>query len=353
MSEESEQDEKTQDPTQRRLEQARERGQVPMSKEVSHWIMLTAITAIIVWIIPQSLRKMLNFSAFILGHCDKFPQTITELASFSQVTGYKVMQFCLIPFAVLMVSALFAGGVQTRFLISTQQLKPAFNKISPVKGFGRMFSRKAMMEFVKNMIKLIIVVTVTYTIFWPQRAYIIRITSVSTENLLKILGDLSLSFLMWILSIFGVIAGLDYFYQRFAWLQTLKMTPQEIKEEVKEQEGDPQIKGRIRQIRYERARRRMITEVPKATVLITNPTHYAIALKYDMETMGAPVVVAKGVDLIALKMREIAKDNHVAIVESPPLAQALYRDVKEGKEIPFQHYQAVADIIRYILSRKR
>ncbi len=354
MSEESgDKSQKTEQPTTHRLEKAREKGQIAVSREFSHWVMLVTIACLLCWVLPSSFKKLNFYLAIILENADYFPKNALEVNNFTLSIGGQLLKFFAIPFAGLFIAALAGYGVQTGFNISSESMKPSFSKLSISKGIGRLFGKKGLAEFVKSLLKLILIAGLAYMVFWPERLRISHFAELSPPGFLKILNQISNKFMIWVLSILAIIAILDYFYQRFMWLQDLRMSHQEIKEEHKEQEGDPHIKGRIRQLRQERARRRVTAEIPKATVLITNPTHFAIALKYEFGTMEAPIVTAKGADLLALKMREIAKEHDVPIVENPPLARALFKEVKEGKEIPYAHFEAVAKIMQYIMSRKR
>jgi flagellar biosynthetic protein FlhB len=355
MNEETnDQSQKTERPTEHRITKAQEKGQIPVSREISHWLVLLTIACLVSWIFPILLDNLTHFQASLLANADYFPAHSSEWQTFSGYLYWEVIKSCALPFILLLIAGVLGGGVQTRFRITRENLRPHWHKLSLRKGIKRLFGQQAIIEFFKTFLKLSILFAISFAVIFPEIQQATRHAVRELSDLFQTIKRLSLQLLAWVLSIFAVLAILDYLYQRFMWLQKLKMTPQEIKEEQKETEGDPHIKGRLRQLRYERARRRVMAAVSQATVLITNPTHYAVALKYEPGgKMNAPVVVAKGADLVALAMREVAHKYEIPITENPPLAQALYRHVKEGQEIPVEYYEAVAQIIRYILRHQR
>lgn len=259
----------------------------------------------------------------------------------------------ILPCVLIFITACLTGLIQTRFKVSLESVKPQFEKVSPLKGLKRIFSSKSLFDFFKNLMKFIIIISITYVIMKPYVWTFIRYPELDLHIQLKKFLSLLLKILTSLIITIFIIAIMDYFYERWTHLKNLRMTKQEVKDERKEMEGDPQIKGRIRQIRLERARRRLTAEIPKATVIITNPTHFAVALKYTWGEQNAPVVVAKGVDFLAKIIKDTAKDHGIPIVENAPLARALYKDVKEGKEIPLDFYDAVAKIIRYVYDLKK
>jgi flagellar biosynthetic protein FlhB len=231
-------------------------------------------------------------------------------------------------------------------------LTPKFSKISPAAGFKRMFGTQAWVNFGKGLLKLLLVGTVLTMLMWPRRTEMEGLISTDPVALLPYTRSLSLSMFGYVVAIMAIIAAADYLFMYAQWMQRQRMSLQELKEEYKQSEGDPIVKGKIRQLRAQRARQRMMQDVPKASVIITNPTHYAIALQYD-QGMGAPVCVAKGMDNIALKIREIAGQHDIPIMENPPLARALHATVDVGQEIPPDHYKAVAEIIGIVMKLRR
>jgi flagellar biosynthetic protein FlhB len=242
--------------------------------------------------------------------------------------------------------------IQHRLVWSADSLTPKFSKISPLAGLKRQFSRQAIANFIKGLIKLTVLGSVMVALLWPQRYRLDSLVSTDILGTLLLTRSLSLDLLGAVVAILFLVAAADYLFQYRQWFERQKMSLREMKDEFKQTEGDPQVKGKIRQLRQARARRRMMAAVPKASVIITNPTHYAIALQYD-RGMNAPVCLAKGTDLVALKIRELATQHSIPIVENPPLARALHATVEIDEEIPTEHYKAVAEIIGYVMKLRR
>ena len=246
--------------------------------------------------------------------------------------------------------AIAAPILQHGPIYSPKALEPKAEKFNPVKGFKRIFSARQMMEFVKGILKLSIVTAVGILTVLPALPALDIVPSFSVPDFLAGLYDLVMNMMIAVVAVLAVIAILDMLFQRQQHHKQMRMTKQEVKEEFKQSEGDPMIRQRLRQIRQDRARTRMMQAVPEADVVITNPTHYAVALKYRSEDMEAPRLVAKGADLIAQKIRELAEEHDIAIVENPPLARALFASVDLDAEVPPEHYQAVAEVISYVWS---
>jgi flagellar biosynthetic protein FlhB len=242
--------------------------------------------------------------------------------------------------------------VQHRLVWSGESLKPKFSKVSPASGFKRIFGKQAAANFAKGVFKVVALGTVMLAILWPERHRLEAMMQFDPETILGVIVTLTLRLLGAVVAMLAVVAIADYFFQYRQWYERQKMSLQEMKQEFKQAEGDPHVKGRIRQLRHARMKKRMMTAVPKASVIITNPTHYAVALSYE-RGMSAPICVAKGVDLIALKIREIAKAHDIPIVENVPLARALHATVEIDDEIPVEHYHAVAEVIGYVMGLKR
>ncbi|MCR6632642.1 MAG: flagellar biosynthesis protein FlhB [Magnetospirillum sp.] len=257
------------------------------------------------------------------------------------------------PFALVVILALGISLLQTQgFLWVPKRLAPSFDKINPLAGIKRMFSPTQLMELTKALLKIILIGGLLFWVTWRHLGEFQNLPALSLEDLLAYLRD-QIYWLVFITVLaVVVIAVADYLFQRWRWMEKMKMTKQEVKDEHKQSEGDPQVKARIRSIRLSRARKRMMSAVPKADVVVTNPTHFAVALKYDAETMNAPTLVAKGADLIAKRIRDLATENDVPIVENPPLARALYAAVELDEEIPPEHYKTVAEVIGYVMRLK-
>jgi flagellar biosynthesis protein FlhB len=257
-----------------------------------------------------------------------------------------------IPLLLLSLAALAGSMVQHRILFSIEPIIPRLSKISPVAGFGRLFSKEALVNFAKGLVKLSVFSAVIFSLLWPQQQKLRGLISVDPAAILPFTQSLTMQMLGAVVAILAVVAAADYFFQYRQWYDRQRMSVQEMKEEFRQSEGDPMIKGKIRQLRQARARKRMMAAVPKASIIITNPTHYAIALQYE-RGMNAPVCVAKGVDLIARRIREVAEAHGIPVVENPPLARALHATVEIDQEIPPEHYRAVAEIIGYLMRLRR
>lgn len=341
---------KTEEPTQKRLDDAREKGQVATSREINHWFMFLGATLSIFMFGPSLMHDFkVMLEAFL-----EAPHTIAVdtngVIKLLTWLSIKVAVALWPTVGILMVSALAAGYMQTGMLFATESIMPKFEKISPMAGVKRLFSSRSTVEFAKGLLKLGIVGGVAWYLMRPEFDRLERFTGFDVMQMLAVLNDLSLRLMGAVLAVMTAIAGLDFFYQKFQLMKSLRMSREDMREEYKQQEGDPMIKGRLRQLRLERARRRMMAEVPKADVVITNPTHFAVALRYDQSAMAAPRVVAKGADLVARRIRELAQEHKVPIVENPPLARALFATVELDQEVPPEHYKAVAKIISYVMA---
>lgn len=351
MAEEADDDQKTEEPSQRRLDEAREKGQFANSREVNHLFMLLGGTILIVMLAPSVMKRIATVLVKFLDH----PDQIADAGRFGAVlsaTAGEIGGALVLPFAMLAVFALLSGLIQHGVSFSIEPIMPKLDKISPGAGFKRLFSTQSLAEFVKGLIKLALVGGVGVYVMWPEFGGLDRLAMLPPGALVRHLGGIAGHLMITTLSVVFGLAALDMLYQRFKHMQGLRMSRQELRDEMKQTDGDPHIKGRLRQLRMERARKRMMASVPEATVVVTNPTHYAVALKYVRDEMDAPVVVAKGQDFTALKIREIATANDVPIVENPPLARALYASCEIDQTIKPDHFKAVAEIIGYVLRLK-
>ena len=263
-----------------------------------------------------------------------------------------ILSALFMPFLVLMGVAAGANLIQHKPVFTFERVTPKLSKISLFKGVKRLFSARALTEFAKGIAKLVIVGAVAVWLIWPERDRLEQMMTLDFHELMALIRVLMLKMLGGVVVIMAFVAGADTLFQRFQHHKRLRMTKQDVKDELKQSEGDPLIRARIRQIRSDRARQRMIAAVPEADVVITNPTHYAVALKYDIDTMQAPVLVAKGIDTVAQRIRQVAEENKVPVVENPPLARALHASVELDGEVPPEHYHAVAKVIGYILELK-
>ena len=357
MAEEGDQDnddsQKTEEPTAKRLEDARKKGQVVLSREVNNWLMIFASTLLLVILAPHVLTEMRDILRSFIERPQDIPLSPGSLLQIFQGLLADIGAVLFLPFLIMIVAALAGPLLQVGFLITVEPIKPSFAKISPLAGFGRLFSLRSLVEFIKSVFKFIIFTAVGAIVLFPFYADIEHMVGLDWSLTLDELSHIILSLMIGILATLFIIAVLDYAYQRYEHLKKLRMSKQEIKEEYKQMEGDPHVKGRLRQLREQKARQRMMQNVPKADVVITNPTHYAVALQYDPKTMAAPILLAKGADAVAQKIKEVAKEHKISIIENPPLARALFEQMDLDQAIPTEHFKAVAEIISYVFKLKR
>ena len=340
---------KTEKATPKKRRDQRKEGNVLQSKDVAGIVTLAgsffALSILFggtVKSISQFMVKYIELSGTVT---DTSMGTVATLGDNFLVTLAKA----LLPFLLIcMVLGVLGSGVQTRFLFASKNFLPKFSRLNPLEGFKRLFSLQNIVELVKGILKLIILVALTYGILKSDMQNAIKTMymdiPVSVTMTLSMLSKLFFR----ILIAFVAIAALDYLYQWWNFERKMMMSKQEIKEEYKQTEGNPEIKGRIKNMQQQRARMRMMQAVPNADVIIRNPTHFAIALKYDIEKDAAPIVLAKGQDELALRIIDVGEQNNVPVVENRPLARALYQDTEINREIPQEHYGAVAEILVYI-----
>ena len=352
MADENDSADKTEDPTQKRLDDAHERGDVAKSQEINTWFVIAGGTLVLQTFsgsigggILMPLRNLIAKSWMI--HTDG-----ASLLVLTQSLGYALMAALGVPFLLLALAAIAGNMVQHRLVWSAESLKPKFSKVSPASGLKRIFGKQAAANFAKGLFKLIALGAVMTAILWPERHRLESFMHFDPGMILSATTSLTVHLMGAVVAMLAAVAIADYLFQYRQWFERQKMSLQEMKQEFKQSEGDPHVKGRIRQLRQQRMKKRMMAAVPKASVIITNPTHYAVALSYE-RGMSAPVCVAKGVDTIALKIREIAGKHDIPIVENVPLARALYATVEIDDEIPVEHYHAVAEIIGYVMGLKR
>lgn len=344
---------KTEEPTERKLKKLREDGNVPKSKEVNNFFMIVGMIAAMIITIPITMEGILNIFGSVFTDAGT-----THLSSPPAIGNYIITIFtegsaALLPtLGILALFAAFGSFIQTGFLFSFKPIKPQLGRISLIKGLERMFSVKSLMEFLKSIFKLIVLTFVLFGILYIARDEFLLLVDKSVGLITSITQTMIIRMLMGTLAVVFILAVIDFLFQRAQFTKEQRMSRKELKDEFKESEGDPFIKGRQRQIRMERARARMMQELPKADVVITNPTHFSVALKYD-DTHAAPYVVAKGVDHLALKIRTIAKENDIPLYEDPPLARQIYYNVDLDAEVPLDLYEAVAKIIAYVYNIKK
>ncbi|MGE4219976.1 MAG: flagellar biosynthesis protein FlhB [Alphaproteobacteria bacterium] len=353
MSEDADDSQKTEDPTGKRLEDARDRGQVASSREVNTWLMLLGALIVLIVFAPGMTSDIKRLSVKFIETPHLFALDRQALFDMLQDTILATAGVLLVPFVLLIAFALAAGLVQNGFHIASKALQMKPEKISPLAGAKRIASFRQVAELIKGLVKIAIVAAVAAI---PLMSMVGQLDVMPTLDLLTLLHELHylvVRLVTGVLAVMTVVALADYVFQRYQHNKQLRMTKQEVRDEYKQTEGDPVVKQKLRQIRIERARARMMQAVPTADVVVTNPTHFAVALKYDPDTMEAPKCVAKGQDFVALRIREVAEENEVTIVENPPLARALYGTAELDKEIPAEHYEAVAKVISYVWGLKR
>ena len=353
MAEESNDDqERSEDPTPKRLEDAIKRGDVAKSQEVNTWFLLAGGT--------------LALFAFGGVAAEHLARTFAQLFATSHAVGLdgraiirlsgSVLLDAMIavgPLLLLAIISAFGGNlVQHRWLWTGESLRPQLSRISPAAGAKRLFSKHALVQFAKGLAKIGIVSAVIVAVMMPEVGTITRLISSDYTMILPVANTLALRLLIAVVAVMALVAALDWLWTHHTWYERQRMSVRDIREEYKETEGDPTIKAKLRQIRQSRMRKRMMAEVPSATVVITNPTHFAVALKYE-KGMNAPLCVAKGQDAVALRIREVAEQHRVPIVENPPLARALHKTVEIDEEIPPEHYRAVAEVIGYVMRLRR
>lgn len=353
MSDDNDDSQKTEDPTSRRLDEAREEGNVAKSQEFNHVLMILSLTLSVFLFGPHAISEITSLSMPFIAAPDQIPTDLGHLVNMAWRLLGLILLAGLGPLVVAFGAAFGAAYLQFGLLWSAESLTPSLDKISPLAGFKRIFSLRSFTEMVKGVAKLAIVATVVGYFVLPGIGDLHKLIGMEMVQLVAAMQHSVTTVLFGVFVVMAAIAGADMLYQRYEFMKSMRMSRQELRDEYRQTEGDPMIKGRLRQLRMERARRRMMGEVPGADVVVTNPTHYAVALKYEQASMSAPRVVAKGADKMAQRIREVAKEADVPIVENPPLARGLYAAVEIGQEIPSEYYKAVAEVISYIFKLKK
>lgn len=346
--------EKTEPATEKKLSDARKEGQVAKSKEVGNALSLLALFLVLKLWAGTMGNQFLDVFASVY---EKMPSSVMNwngylpqrdmLAMFRQMLVqilYLIAPIFLVAFAV----AFLADLIQIKWKVTGKPLRPKLNRMNPLNGFKRILSVQSLVELVKSLFKIILIIYVSYNFLKDKVPYLFLLYDMPLLQAIKLAGQLVTDLGIRIAAVYIIIALADYIYQKVKFSRDMRMTKQEVKEEYKQQEGDPQVKGKIRQKMQEVSRRRMMQSLPQADVVITNPTHYAVAIKYDPAVADAPIVLAKGEDYLARKIKEIAKENHIEIVENKPLARMLYANVEVGQVVPPELYQAVAEVLAFV-----
>ncbi len=343
---------KTEEPTPKKLEDSRKKGQVALSREVNNWVMLFTGTIVVLVIAPPMLIKMTAFMRSFIERAHLMPAMDGGIGAVLGTSFWEVISMLVLPLLILLIAAFLGPFLQIGPLFAPEVIKPDFSKISLGKGFKRLFSLRSVMEFVKGILKIGIVGAISVILLYPFYDSVDHMIGLPMPIMMQEMQWLMVRLLSGILLVLLVVAVADLVYQRYEHYKKMRMSKQELKDEYKQTEGDPHVRAKLRQLRQEKARTRMIQAVPEADVIITNPTHYSLALKYDPEEMDAPVLIAKGVDDLAMRIREVAKETDIPLYENRPLAHVLYDTVEVDEVIPPEHYQAVAEVISYIFQLK-
>ena len=352
MADEADSDDKTLDPSQKRLDEALERGDVVKSQEINTWFIFAAAALALSAFSGSMGTGLTTTFRGLLANAHAVRTDGPGLLRLVDKLGLEVLAAVAIPLLLLMLAALGANLVQHRFVWSAEAITPKFSKISPLAGVKRLFSKTAVANFVKGILKLCLVGTVLTVLLWPERNRLELLVWTDPLALMPLIMAQSMKLMGAVVAILAIVAGADFFFQYRQWYERQKMSLQEIKDEFKQTDGDPAVKGKIRLLRQKRMAQRMMAAVPKATVVVTNPTHYSVALQYE-KGMQAPVCVAKGVDAVAFRIRQIAAEHSIPTVENVPLARALYATVEVDQAVPPEHYKAVAEVIGYVMRLRR
>ncbi len=345
-------DEKTEEPTQKHRQEARKKGQVARSHEVMVAVSFFCTVIFFTSMLPGVARKLFGFfqGIFInqVGSLNHGGELVVFTMDAIKYFIILILPLIIVPFIAVLLSGIAQGGL----LFTGDTLAPKLERINPVKGLQRIISKRAFVEFVKALLKISIIGAIVYSAMKKDLPALIGLFMVPLREAISIVADILKSMGFKVGGALILIALIDYWYQRYEYEMTLKMTKDEVKEEYKQMEGDPLVKQRIREAQRRIANQRMMNDVPTADVIITNPTHVAVALKYETKKMNAPKVVAKGKGYIAERIKELAKENKVTIVENKPIAWSLYEEVEIGEEIPAELYKAVAEILAYVYRLK-
>jgi flagellar biosynthetic protein FlhB len=352
VADDTDQESKTEDPSAKKLADARKKGDVPKSQDFSQLASLAGAFGVVAiaggWLARDMAQALVPFIAQA-GQMD--------VEGGANLIARKVLMAALPPLVLVMVVSGLMGAAaniaQSGFLFSAEKMKPDLNKLDPMKGLGRIFGPDGLMQFAKSALKFLVTGVIAWFVLKPDASVVIGLVGMDPAAMLPLAVDLCKK-LFWAVLIFLVVtAGFDWFWQRLRFNRRMRMTLKEVKDEHKDSDGDPHIKAKRRQIQMQRSRQRMMQAVPQATVVVMNPTHYAVALKYEQGETPAPICVAKGLDELALKIRAVAEEAGVHVLEDPPLARALYAAVEIDQQIPAEHFEAVAKVIGFVLGNKQ
>jgi flagellar biosynthetic protein FlhB len=348
-------DDKTEEPTPRKLEQAREKGDIIYTPEVGTALSLIALTAVVSFMAGPIASQMAHAFIGFLATPEQFSTQPSALEAILGQIGLKLLAIFGLMCLTLAGAGVAARYIQDKPTFTSEKLQPKLEKLNPMEGFKRVFGKAAFASFLKSLAKLGVVGGVMLWALWPKDSTLENMSLLDVAALLPYVQNRVVAMLMALAGASALIAVIDYVFTRQSFMKRQRMSRREIKEEHRQQDGDPMVKAKLRQIRIQRSRQRMMQNVPQASVIITNPTHYAVALKYDPIQTPAPICVAMGVDAVAFRIREVAEEHEIPIVEDPPLARALFATAELDQPIPKEHYEAVAKVIGFImrLARRR
>ncbi|MCI9333389.1 MAG: flagellar biosynthesis protein FlhB [Lachnospiraceae bacterium] len=350
--------EKTEEPTGKKLNDARKEGQVAKSKEIANAFGILALFIILKVYVGTIGTRFIESFHVVYGQIPELVKMYNgnlSVASLQVLLRSMMLRLLTIIAPVLLIGVMVAvicDIVQVKWRPTTKPIKPKFSKLSPVKGFARIFSPNSLVELIKSLLKLVVIGYVVYSYLKGRVGQIFLLYDITLNQAIGLIGEIAIDLGLRIAMVYMVIAFLDFWYQKWKFRQDMKMTKQEVKDEYKNQEGDPQVKAKQKQRMREASMRRMMSQLPEADVVITNPTHYAVAVKYDPEKYDAPYVLAKGEDYLAQKIKDVAREHEIEIVENKPLARMLYANVEIGGLIPPELYQAVAEVLAFVYHLK-
>ncbi len=344
----------TEAPSERKLSSAREKGDVAKSQDVSGFMALAGTTLALIWAGGWMSRGMVGTLRPFLERPDQMDLSADGMRALLMVVGQAIFPGLALVLGATLVAGAAGNLIQTGFMFTPDKLfEGGLGRLSPIQGFKRLFGVDALIQFAKSTLKILVLTVVTWAVLKPHAQAISQLAALDVTAIIPVTWDILKGLMIAALITLGIGAGIDWIIQYVRYMQRMRMSKQELKDEHKQSEGDPQMRARLRQIRNQRARRRMMQAVPNATVVVMNPTHYAVALRYDADENAVPVCVAKGLDRIALKIRSVAEEANVPVIEDPPLARALYATVEIDEEIPREQYEAVAKVIGFILGSRR
>ncbi|WP_454717309.1 flagellar biosynthesis protein FlhB [Caulobacter segnis] len=353
MADDSDPESKTEEPSAKKLSDARAKGDVVKSADIAQLASLAGAVSVILIAGGWLTRDLANALYPFIAHAGTI-----ELSSGGAMLVMKQAVMAAMPPLVLVMVVASALGVvanvaQTGFMLTPDKLKPELSKLDPMKGLGRIFGMQGMIQFAKSIVKIAVTAIIAWMVLKPNVGEVRNLVGMDVVTMIPEAIKLSKKLLIMVIIFLVATSAFDWFIQRQQFMKRMRMTLQEVKDEFKQSDGDPHIKGKRRQIQMQRSRQRMMQAVPKATVVVMNPTHYAVALKYEPGETPAPMCVAKGVDELALKIRAIAEEHGVPVLEDPPLARALHASVEVDEEIPVEHFEAVAKVISFIMNGKK